>query len=378
MVGTSMRNVRTAGLDDLLAPLDGELRAGRERLLDELLERGFTPASLREAHRQDRLAVLLLDEALHESAFLSARDVANACGLEVEDVLHASRLLGLEVVDADALAFDELSCDGFRTLLIARSYGLSQAGINELLTVLRQHMWQLAADMEVIVGNELGRPGDTEYELAHRYADAGKVLAPTAAPLVASAFTAHLRDRMRDIFVTPAEAEVGSLRAVADVAVAFVDIVGFTELGERVDAGELRSIAMLLAGLADAAIQPPVRLVRTIGDAILLMSRDPNSLLNTIVKITLAAGAERTMPRVHCGVAFGPAYLGGADVYGAPVNLASRLTDRAPAGKIWGADSVTPFGSDACEWIAQGRQSFKGFAEPIDVFELATIDAEDS
>ena len=30
------------------------------------------------AHRQDRLAVLLLDEALHESAFLTARDLADA------------------------------------------------------------------------------------------------------------------------------------------------------------------------------------------------------------------------------------------------------------------------------------------------------------
>lgn len=335
---------------------------------------GSRPSRCARRTAKDRLAVLLLSEALHESAFLSARDVASACGLEVEGVLHASRLLGLEVADADACAFDELSCEGFRTLLIAHSYGLSQAGIDELLTVLRQHMWQLAADMEVIVGNELGRPGDTEYELAHRYADAGKVLAPTAAPLVASAFTAHLRDRMRDIFVTPAEAAVGSLRAVADVAVAFVDIVGFTELGERVDAGELRSIAMLLAGLADAVIQPPVRLVRTIGDAILLMSRDPNALLNAIVKINVAAGGEPTMPRVHCGVAYGPAYLGGADVYGAPVNLASRLTDRAPAGKIWVSDAVTPFASDACEWIAQGRKSFKGCAEPIDVFELATTE----
>src|SRR4051812_18962865 len=111
---------RLADLEDLLEGLHGQLRVGRERLLLELLERGYLAASLREAHRQDRLAVLLLEEALHESVMLSARDVARLCGLDVDDVLRTSRLLGLTVDDADEVAFDELSCDALRMAHPAR------------------------------------------------------------------------------------------------------------------------------------------------------------------------------------------------------------------------------------------------------------------
>jgi adenylate cyclase len=366
---------RVAELEDLLEGLNGALRAGRERLLVELLERGYTAAALREAHRDDRLAVLLLEEALHESVSLSPRDLASRTGVDVDEVVRVGRLLGLTVGGADEAAFDELSCDALRMLQLAQSYGMSEAAVDELLTVLRRNMWQLTADMEVIVGNALGRPGDTEYELAHRYADAARVLAPSAVPLVAGAFTAHLRERMRDIFVTPGEAEFGSLRAVTDVAIAFVDLVGFTGLSERVDAGDLKSIAMRLADLADAAIEIPVRLVKTVGDAVMLMSRDADALLRVVIEIHRAARLDPTLPAIHSGVAYGSAHLGGADVYGVPVNVASRLTDLAPAGSIWATAAVSGAARDSFPWTTRGPHELKGCTGPTTILELESTSA---
>src|SRR5439155_26567533 len=97
---------RTELLDELLAEVEGPLRSGRERLVNELLDQGYDAATLREAQRQDRLAVLLLDDAMHESAVLSAREVADVCRMGVDDVLRASRLLGMLVPDADTRAYD--------------------------------------------------------------------------------------------------------------------------------------------------------------------------------------------------------------------------------------------------------------------------------
>jgi adenylate cyclase len=223
--------------------------------------------------------------------------------------------------------------------------------------------------MEVIVGDELGRPGDTEFELAHRYADAARVLVPNAAPLVSAAFTAHLRERMRDIFVTAEEAEYGSLRAVADVAVAFVDVVGFTSLGERVDAGELKSIATRLVDVAEAALVPPVRLVKNLGDAILLVSREAPALLHVLTAVSHAVESDPDAPPIHCGVAYGLAHLGGADVYGAPVNHASRITDLAPSGSIW-ADAKVVQECGEFRWTSLGRRVIKGADQPVDLFRL--------
>jgi adenylate cyclase len=230
-------------------------------------------------------------------------------------------------------------------------------------------MFQLAADVEVLVGNQLGRPGDTEYELAHRYADGGRVLAPFAVPLISSVFSAHLRERMRDIFVTPEEAELGSLRAETDVAVAFIDVVGFSGLGERVAAGHLMTVAANLLTLAEAVVELPVRIVKTIGDALLLMSRDGVPLVDALVKINENANASESLPPVHTGVAFGRAYIGGADVYGAPVNLASRLTDLAPAGRIWADAAFVRASGDVARWAAIGVQEVKGLTDPVEVYE---------
>ncbi len=360
---------REALLADVLDGIDGPLRDGRERLVDELLDRGYDVETLREAHRADRLVILLLDEAIHETAFLTARDVANVCGLPVDDVVRMSHLLGIDVADADTPGFDEFACEAVGTLKLARAYGLSQLAIDDMLLVLGRHMSRLAADMEVIVGNELGRPGDTEYELAHRYADGARVLAPSAAPLVRCAFTAHLRDRMRDIFVTAEEAEYGSLRAVTDVAVAFVDVVGFTSLGERVDAGQLRSIADRLVDVAETALVPPVRVVKSLGDAILLMSRDAPALVAVLTRMAAVMASDPETPPIHCGIAYGLTNCGGADIYGAPVNLASRITDLAPSGEIW-ADALMVRACPDVEWTALGGHQIKGAETPVEVFRL--------
>jgi adenylate cyclase len=361
---------RLGELADLLDELDGPLRHGRARLLAELLERGYTVEALREAHRLDRLAVLLLEEALRESASMSARDVAAACDIDAAEVLRAAQTMGIAVHDPDVAAFDPPCVATIEVMKAARAFGLPEPAIHEMLTVLGRHMWQLAADIEVIVGNQLGEQGDTEYELAHRYADAGRALAPLAVPLIGGVFTAHLRERMRDIFVTPDEAAFGSLRALAEVTVAFVDVVGFTDLGERVDAGQLRSVAAGLVALAEGVVALPVRIVKTVGDAILLMARDTEPLVDALAAILAAAENDDAFPPVHVGVARGSAYVGGADVYGAPVNLASRITMLAPAGRIWGDAAVAGAGGKDPRWVSIGKRDVKGHAQPVEVFDL--------
>ena len=355
--------------EQLLTDLDGPLRNGRAKLVAELFEQGYTAGELREAIAADRLAVLPLERVLREAATLSAVQVASDTGLDAGEVMRLTRLLGLPATGIDEAAFGEDMRDALRGLRVGRDAGLSQAAIDQLLTALGHHMWPLVADILIILGNELARPGDTEYELAHRYADTARLFEPAASSVVTSAFKAHLRDRMGDIFVTPEEAEDGALRAMADVAVAFVDVVGFTALGERVDAGELKSIASRLASVAINIVEPPVRLVKIVGDAILLMSRDTQALCDALVKIVDSAAADPDLPPIHAGAACGEAHIGGGDVYGMPVNIASRLTDLAPSRKIWATDALARRieGSHRCE--SRGSHAIRGVAD-IHVVEL--------
>jgi adenylate cyclase len=368
-----LRDGDDADIEPLLRGLTGRLREGRRRLILELLERGYPLDQVRQSVSQDRLAVVMLDAVLSERASLTARDVADACDLDVTDVLHAWRLLGFGSVGEDEPVFDDHLIVAFRILRSAREAGVSEAGIDALCTLLGQHLWQLASDVLILLGNEFARTGDSEYELAHRYEDAARMLVPTAVPLVAGVLPAQLRQRMRENFVTAEEAERGVLRAIADVAVAFVDVVGFTELSQRVEAGQLQSIATRLVDAANSVIEPPVRLIKTIGDAILLMSRDTAALVDVLVKLFPIIRAQRGLPAVRAGLARGPVHIGGADAYGAPVNLASRLTDLAPTGRMWTHDAVAAACPDR-EWCNRGRQAIKGVHEPVTIFELRPSD----
>jgi adenylate cyclase len=357
---------------ELVDGLDAGVGEGRERLLRELCGRGYSVGALREAIAADRLAVLLLEDVYSEIASLSAREIAAASDLEVGEVLRCCRLLGLTPVAVDDPAFDQEALGAFQALHLARESGMSERSVDEVLGTLGHHMWQLASDVLIIMGDEFARAGDTEYELAHRYADAARLIGPAALPLVTSAFQAHLRERMREIFVSPAEAQHGALRAIAETTVAFVDVVGFTELGERVEAGELKSVAVRLADAASSVTEPPVRIVKTVGDAIMVTSRETEPLIEMLVKLLPALSAQPTIPAVHVGVARGPAHVGGADVYGAPVNLASRLTDLAPADRIWVSESVRAE-CPGREWRERGPSRVKGLREPVMVFELRPV-----
>ncbi|MCU1427893.1 MAG: adenylate/guanylate cyclase [Actinomycetia bacterium] len=357
-------------IERLLDGLDGRARQGRERLLCELLEHGFSTDDLDTAVREDRLAVLLLEAVAHDGATFSASDIATASGRTLESVLRMRHLLGLPPVGADERVFDEEMQQASDVLQLALEYGLSQAAVDELLAVLGRHMWHLAADVLIIMGKEFARPNDTEYELAHRYADAAQVMVPFAAPVVVAAFQAHLRDRMHEIFVSPEEAARGQLFSVADVAVAFIDVVGFTELGERVDAGALQTLAARLLDVASTVVEVPVRVIKAIGDALLLMSRDTDALIAALVELTRVLTLDDTVPPIHVGVACGDAYVGGSDVYGHPVNLASRITDLAAPGCIWASAQVAERTSTAWAWRPAGRHRVKGLTEPVEVREV--------
>ena len=80
-------------------------------------------------------------------------------------------------------------------------------------------------------------------------------------------FNLRLRERMREAVISQAELQSGRLPAPGPITVGFVDIVGFTELGEDVTPEELGPVVRGFERTVSAAVDPPVRLVKTIGDA---------------------------------------------------------------------------------------------------------------
>src|SRR5207247_9877063 len=135
-------------------------------------------------------------------------------------------------------------------------------------------------------------PGVSEAELTRRYSERVAAFMPIIGPMLDYMVRLHLRQSVRTEAINAAERAEGALPGARDVTVCFADLVGFTRLGEEVAPDELGRVAVRLEMLAAEATEPPVRLVKTIGDAAMLASPEPEPLLDVALHPRDAADAE--------------------------------------------------------------------------------------
>ena len=87
-----------------------------------------------------------------------------------------------------------------------------------------------------------------------------------------------------------------------------------------------------------------MRLVKTIGDAVMLVSAEAEPLVAQSLDLVAAAAAEGDQfPVLRAGIATGPTLPQSGDYYGRSVNLASRVTGIARPGSVL-VDTADPRG----------------------------------
>ena len=141
-------------------------------------------------------------------------------------------------------------------------------------------------------------------------------------------------------------------------------MVGFTRLGAEIEAQELGSLASKLAELANDVTEPPVRLVKTIGDAAMFVSPDPGALVSVALSLLEAVEAA-DLPSLRAGVASGPALQRAGDYYGHAVNLASRVTGAARPGSVLCTKEVRDATRDRFDWSYARKHKLKGMTDPV-------------
>jgi adenylate cyclase len=258
-------------------------------------------------------------------------------------------------------AFTDADVEEARILKAFVGAGLPRKDIVGIARILGNGMANTAVAIREVVGNAFLQRGDTEHDLAFRYAQAAEELGPLLGPMLGNELMAHLRDVIRREAVTQAERESGSIRGTREVGVGFADLVGFTQLGRESQAEELGRVAGRLSDSATRLASPPVQVVKTIGDAVMLASTDVAKLLDALVALLRAwqkQGPDSL--QLRAGIAYGPAVTRGGDWFGAPVNLASRLTDSAKPGTIHVAAEAQEEVGDRYDWPRRRRKSLKG------------------
>jgi adenylate cyclase len=361
--------------EGMLDGLDGDARTARLELLERLEAEGASLDELRRAVRDGLLVFLLAERLVDGPPRHRLRDVAEAAGVPLDLLVALRRANGLPVPDPDAVALTDLDVEAMRTAAAFRAAGVSDEQMLDVVRVLGRGMAQAAESMRTI-GLELAlEPGTSEAELARRFAERSAALVPMLGPLLEQMLRLHLRHAVGTEALGADERAAGTLPAAREVAVAFADLVGFTRLGEEVPPAELGAIAERLAALAGDLAEPPVRLVKTIGDAAMLVSPDVDALLDVALRLHDAAAAEGdAFPQLRIGVALGPAVARAGDWYGRPVNLASRITAVARPGSVLATREVRDGARDGYRFSSAGRRSLRGVDGSVALYRARCAD----
>jgi adenylate cyclase len=327
-------------IDDLLEGLEGTARTERAELVEWLLEQGITPDEIRSSNPPLLLATrhLMGDDG----TYVSTREISEAYGVDLALLQRVQRAIGL-VREDDPDAVVHMRADGEAAAFTQRfvDLGLDPDHLVLVVRVLAEGLSRAAEVMRYTALSAIMRPGATELEIAKASKALVGQLAPELGPMIQNMLFMQLRHMVETEAVNAAERAAGKpLPGARQITVAFADLVGFTRLGEVVSAEELGHLANRLAHLARDMTIPPVRFIKTIGDAVMFVCPEPQPMLDMLLKLVEAVDTDNDFPRLRAGVASGMAVSRAGDWFGSPVNVASRITDVARPGTVLAADSV--------------------------------------
>lgn len=154
-------------------------------------------------------------------------------------------------------------------------------------------------------------------------------------------------------------------------AVAFIDLSGFTALTEAHGDHHAAELAEAFADLTRAALGDDDRLIKTLGDAVLISSPTPHTALRLIGRITDATRRAGHFPVLRAGIHHGPIVVLGSDIYGATVNIAARLAAAAGPAQILATQPVADIARAAGLAVTSlGPVTLRNLTEPLAVFSI--------
>jgi adenylate cyclase len=357
----------------LLDGLDGTAREERAELIHWLLDQGFSIEHI----CASAAAPLMLPASKvlgDDGRYVSAREISEASGIELELLQRLNRAIGLEIDDPDAAVLLRADGDAAARAKFFLDLGFDPDDTVALMRVVIENLGHVAEIMREAALKTLLRPGSSEVELAQ----ASEQLALRSAPVLGAVMEDLIRLELRRSFetdaVTAAERATGTLPGARAVTVCFADLAGFTRLGEAIRPEDLERVASRFAELAHDVARSPVRFVKSIGDAVMLISFEAAPLLGAVLDL-IDAASENGLPPLRVGVASGLAVSRAGDWFGSPVNVASRVTAEARPGTVMVADSTREAAGDAAgfEWSPAGARRLKGVSGEIKLFRVGRI-----
>ncbi|MDQ1685899.1 MAG: adenylate cyclase [Frankiaceae bacterium] len=271
----------------------------------------------------------LESELLGGSRRYTRAEVAERAGVDFEHGRTLWRALGFADVDDDNVAFTDRDVEALRTVQSLVDIGILDRGQQLAVTramgqaLSRLAEWQVATLTEAM-GRGSARVDPDDATVAARE------LVPVMEGLIGYVWRRHLAATAARVFAA------GPGDAVArPMSVGFADLVGFTSLTRHVDEAALAALVDRFEEISyDVISGLGGRVVKTVGDEVMFTADDARVGVEIALALADRVGAEADLPDLRVGVACGTVVSRLGDVYGEPVNIASRLTSFARPGSV--------------------------------------------
>ncbi|MDX6632067.1 MAG: adenylate cyclase [Solirubrobacterales bacterium] len=374
--GVSTATLKRWAEEGLVPVRDGRFTAAaaaQARVVARMRERGYSLDDLREAAQDGRLAFGFSEElfpGVEES--ISPAEAAKRTGLEAELIERLMTLLGTPVGREGTLNAADLKAMEHCASVLDSGFPL--IAFLQLVRVYAQSLRKIA-DAEVrlfhvYVHEPLMRDRVAPLDMAGEMEGLAADLLPVAAPLMDYMHNRYLRFYIeQDVVGHMEEGETRTQRGLTRVkmALCFVDLTGFTRYTEEEGDEEAIDLVERFVDSVEATLPAESTIVKTIGDEVMIVSRDPVTLTEWAVGF-LGLFQERPRPRV--GLHYGSAVYRDGDYFGSEVNLAHRVVNRALGGEVLVTEPVRDAikRSEFLDFDPIGEVSLKGFPAPVELY----------
>jgi len=278
----------------------------------------------RESLRRLAQAVVLLGEP----PSLTASETWARAGADEDLGRRLWRAMGFPNLPDEEVAFTGADVDALTAIaeFLATS-GISEDTAVRFARLLGQTMGRVADALHSIVDSAVQEmallpPGEVD--------DVMVLAAEVVSPLIERELGYLLR---RHLYAGAVRRLAGADLEQPDLTVGFADVVSFTRLSGRLPEADLADLLETFeATTADLITEAGGRVVKLIGDAVLFAFDDPRPAAELALDLVETFGGDQ--PDLRVGLAQGPVLSRLGDLFGPPVNLASRLVNYARPGSV--------------------------------------------
>jgi adenylate cyclase len=272
----------------------------------------------------------LEEHLLHERPTFTQAEVAERAGISLEVAKKIRHLLGFAQADPDERAFTEADVRAYTLTRDLIELGiLSEERQEGLIRTWGRSFARLAEWQVALLADIAAESGVDPTEGLLGLTD--EVL-PKVEELQSFVWRRHLLTVASRMLAVTGTGAAGT----SDLAVCFVDIVGYTSRSRTLSD---RDLVAWLEGFENATLdivgQHGGRIIKNIGDELLIVADTAQDAADIALELTRRGeDPDDDYPAVRAGVAYGEVVTRLGDVFGPVVNIAARLTSVARPGSV--------------------------------------------